>query len=555
MADENDFKTPQLVITNAGLAAAQVATPVGPWIHISKFQIGSAFGYTPTRADQDINGELLFEGEPLTYKYIGDNTLDIVCRLPAEAGPFEFGEVALWLEEGPLFAKAAFATPQIKYSSLGTNVLSTYTFNCLLKLDQAVAVFKIDTNCLPPDIWEVDFWSDVYPAGVSANPDIPAILVREPDANGNASLIMQASPVLWSMAGNYHAVARGTVVGATTTTVDFARSELENVGPSALMNEYVLSFADGYLRACTSVANVGGSVRFTFTAPVPIAAPVGSKVLINSMLTNQTLLQITGGAQGSAIIKGKSVSIELSIDRAAALARSITFDVAGTYEFVVPDGVNFLYLDGGGAGAGGAGAGGGFAASNWPYPEPYATTYRGGGGGGGGGAGVTTTVTVLAVTPGETIFITVGKGGDGGAGGLPGNNGENGQNGSSTTLVGSFGTFNLSGGTGGVFGGGWGPPSDRTGDGGSGGLPGGVGGIDGAVGSAGGPGGTSAFGGGGSGGRGATGNSTTFQGASGEPGSGNSSGGGGGGSVYDNTSRDKGGDGGDGSDGIASLSW
>lgn len=552
---ENDFKTPQLIITDVGLAAAQLATPVGPFIHISKFQIGSAFGYTPTRNDQSINGELLFEGEPLSYKYLGDNTLNIICRLPAEAGPFEFGEVALFLEQGPMFAKAAFATPQIKYSSLGTNVLSTYTFNCLLKLDQAVAVFKINTNCLPPDIWEVDFWSDVYPSGISANPDIPSILVREPDVNGNATLITQASDVLWSMAGNYHTVARATVMGATTTTVDFAQSELVNVDPGTLLNEYVLTFADGYMRACASEVNVGSNIRFTLTAPLPLAPPVGSKVLINSMLTNQTRLNITGGATGSAIIKGSSVSIELSIDRAAALARSALFDSAGEYDFVVPPGVNFLYLDGGSAGAGGGGAGGGFSQSDWPYPDPNGSAYRGGGGGGGGGAGVTTTVTVLPVQPGETVRVTVGAAGIGGLGGAPGNNGLAGSNGGNTTLTGSFGTFTLVGGTGGSGGGGNGAPSGRTGDGGTGGAPGGTGGIDGLVGAAGGPGGTSSFGSGGSGGRGATGNNATLQGASGTPGTGNASGGGGGGAVYVRTSTDRGGDGGDGTPGIVSLTW
>src|SRR6478609_10344629 len=148
-----DFTTPQLIITTAGMAAATVAKPTGPFIEIVSFKIGSAFGYMPTPSDTDINGELLFQGAPLTYKYVGDNTLDIVCRLPADSGPFQFGEVALFLPGDVMFAKAAFADLQIKYSSLGTNVLSTYTFNCLLKLAQAVAVFKISTVCKPPDIW------------------------------------------------------------------------------------------------------------------------------------------------------------------------------------------------------------------------------------------------------------------------------------------------------------------------------------------------------------------------------------------------------------------
>jgi len=552
------FQTPQLIITTAGLAAASVATPTGPFIEIDKFQIGSAYGYTPQKTDTSINGDLLFEGAPLTYKYVGDNTLDIVCRLPVDAGPFQFGEVALFLTGGVMFAKAAFADPQIKYSSLGTNVLSTYTFNCLLKLDQSVAVFKINTNCLPPDIWEVDLWSDVYPSGISANPDIPAILVREPDVYGNSTLITKASDVHWSMAGNYRAVNQGTVVASTTTSIDFAQSELINVNPGTLANEYVIETADGYLRACSSEVFVGSNIRFNLTAPLPVAPPVGSKIILNSMLTNQTRLIIEGSASGSAIIKGSSVHMNLAITPGAALARSQTWKTAGIYQFTVPDDVHFLYLDGGGAGAGGGGAGGGWPTSDWPYTsEPgwtNAQAYLAGGGGGGGGAGHSETSLVIPVNPGEIVTIVIGAKGLGGAGGAPGNNGIDGTDGGATTISGSFGTITLPGGTGGGAGAGYGLPSGQTGAGGPPGLPGGFFGIDGHVGCAGGNGGTSPFGAGGPGGRGATAGPGN-KGADGGDGSDNSSGGGGGGAVYIATSTNTGGDGGDGTDGFANLRW
>lgn len=552
-----DFQTPQLIITNVGLAAAQVATPTGPFIEIDSFKIGSAYGYTPTRDDQDINGELLYQGAPLTYKYVGDNTLDIVCRLPAEAGPFQFGEVALFLSGGAMFAKAAFADLQIKYSSLGTNVLSTYTFNCLLRLDQAVAVFKINTNCLPPDIWEVDKWSDVYPPALSANPDIPSILVHEPDANGNATLITRSTDNQWSVAGNYHWVGTGTVVAATTTSLDFNASEISNVSTTSLANEYVVETPDGYLRSVSAVTTVGGSLRFTLNDALPAVQPVGAKIALNSMQTNQTLVQLSGDAVGQAIIKGKTVTLNVTLDKQSIASRSQTWTTAGTYTFVVPADTHFIYPDMVGAGGGGAGAGGGDSSADFPHYSDYSTNpgYRGGGGGGGGGAGTPISGQAVPVTPGETVTVVIGQHGVGGVGGAPGNSGQNGTAGTATTITGSFGTITAAGGQGGTGGDGYGAPSGFTGGGGKGGSVGGGSGIDGLVGCAGGDGGTSPHGTGGAGGRGATGNSITHLGAPGENGSGNGSGGGGAGSVYVYTSTDSGGTGGNGTDGYLNLTW
>ena len=284
-----DFTAPQLIVTDVGVAEASVATPTGPFIEIGSFKIGSAYGYTPLPTDTDINGDLLYEGEPLTYKYVGNNTLDIVCRIPTAAGPFQFGEVALFLTGGAMFAKAAFAEPQIKYSSLGTNVLSTYTFNCLLKLEQSVAVFQVNTNCLPPDIWEVDHWSDVYPPALSANPGIPSILVRELDPKGDSTLIYQASDTHWTVGTNYESIYKGACLSGSTTTVVIATSALDSVLSvhelvSSTAKEYVIENSAGYLRAVSTavLSSDATTLTFTFTTAFPTAFSSGNQVWIST---------------------------------------------------------------------------------------------------------------------------------------------------------------------------------------------------------------------------------------------------------------------------------
>lgn len=148
--------------------------------------------------------------------------------------------------------------------------------------------------------------------------------------------------------------------------------------------------------------------------------------------------------------------------------------------FTVPPGVTTVYVS---AAAGGGGGGGGAGSSVASNP----------GGGGGGGAGRSTYRQPVSVTPGDTIAVSVGRGGAAGNGST--GNGSSGGAGVAT----SFGDLiTLAGGGGG--GGGTG----ATGAGGAGGTPGGQWGGDAQVANTGGNGGNGGggpFGTGGGGGR------------------------------------------------------
>jgi type II secretory pathway pseudopilin PulG len=205
--------------------------------------------------------------------------------------------------------------------------------------------------------------------------------------------------------------------------------------------------------------------------------------------------------------------------------RVVVFDRPGTYTWVVPPGVERIWVTGTGAGGGGGGGAGG---SNDA-------------GGGGGGSGAACIEAPLRVVPGETLTITVGVGGAGGAGGGVGGAGGAGGAGGNTVISGSIsGTLLIlyggSGGYGGVVGvGGAGGAGGGAGGGvggaggAGGGGGGGVGGAGGVgsfcLGGAGGGGGGGYFGVGGAGG----GFYGRFVGGAGGVGSG---GGGGGGSSY-----------------------
>lgn len=300
--------TPQLLISAAGLAAANKASPTGPFISIVSFSIGDGFGYTPQVTDTGLNGALLYSGIPTSYSYAGDGTMDIMCVIPADAGPFNFGEVALYLPGGVMFAKAVFDTQQTKYSSLGTNISSTYTFNCLLKLSQGPAIISVTTNNgIPPAVWEVSHWSDVYPPNLSANPAIPMIIVQDlSPVLADATLLVQASSTQWTISNNYDFLQTAIVVNSTLTTVDAAATSFSLGTLNYTTGQLVLRFADGYMRSVNSVTASGSNYRFTLN-PQPLLNPqVANSVFDLFLVSSDTALYVqngTGAGQNPNIVK------------------------------------------------------------------------------------------------------------------------------------------------------------------------------------------------------------------------------------------------------------
>jgi hypothetical protein len=306
MSSVSPETTPLLLVTNAGLAAASVAKPEGPYIHIVGFQIGSGYGYTPTANQTAIQGNLLYSATPTSYQSIGNNTLDILCEIPPTAGPFQFGEVALFLGDAndeysassPLFAIAVFDTPQTKFSSLGTNVISSYALNCLLKLQQSTAVFQINTT-EQVAVYNIFQWSDVYPPEVSANPNVPIYLVKELDEYGDSTILQNSTLTEWSVGSSYSRYNSGLsgitaqggylVANSSTSWVEVASSHLHTQDLTSVNRRYLVQTPDGFFRSVSSVVVSGSNYRFNLNvtndgtynnSPLINAPEIGSTIII-----------------------------------------------------------------------------------------------------------------------------------------------------------------------------------------------------------------------------------------------------------------------------------
>lgn len=304
-----------------------------------------------------------------------------------------------------------------------------------------------------------------------------------------------------SMVGGY-----GVDYQRPTDGTDPLAKPIERDKFNSLMNEVTASIGE--------IQQYGFPIWSAGMAPYPISAQVihQGKVWRNSVANNTA----EPGTTTSGWVDPSSGGLQ-------------RFTASGT--FVVPDGVSLVYVSGAGGGGGG---GGGAGSSNGDYS----------GGGGGGGAGRSTVKQAIAVTPGQSIPVTIGAAGTAGSGSIFSATG--GGSGSATT----FGSLlTLAGGAGGGGG------NASTGGGGAGGAPGGQWGGDAQIANTGGNGGNGGggpFGTAGGGGRAGQGSGAV---AAGTAAFGYGVGGAGGGGNYSTVAGRSGAAGMPGMPGILIIEW
>ena len=271
-------------VTDAGLVAAATAAKKGIQIVIQTFKLGSGYNYTPSGTESSLKGSVLYEDVITQYTDLADGTLLVTCTVSVQAGPFDFGEVGIFTADGLLFALTAFPQLQTKYSSLGSNVNSTYTFNCHLKLGQSVAVFNLVTqgssasNTAIEPIKYVSRWSDVLTPSQMLNTNSKQLAVAEVDNKGDYATLIQTDDGVtqgWSIQSNFFAFPSRPAIetvdsGKTFITVSEATwksmvvGPLENTVAQAAKFSLIVESAGNLFRAA-NVSLLGTSVKLAFT--------------------------------------------------------------------------------------------------------------------------------------------------------------------------------------------------------------------------------------------------------------------------------------------------
>lgn len=260
------------IITDVGLDRAAQANEKGMSITIGKFVLGSAYGYTPLVSDTKIHGDYLYESNPVDYKYMGNKTVRITCTIPQEAGPFQWGEVGIYLDTGELFALIALPQLQSKYSSIENDLSNTLTFYCYLTLSYSNVSITLDYGDSPLSIVEIIDAYKFSEVKIPKETDQSAqeVIVHETTPLQDSTLLVRSTQNRWTVASGYHIVySHLTPVASTTSYLEFDASSASRYAPNKrdavdAQGVWLAQFADGTFCTFRSVEYIENTRRLRF---------------------------------------------------------------------------------------------------------------------------------------------------------------------------------------------------------------------------------------------------------------------------------------------------
>ena len=249
----------QFVITNAGIAAAAVATGGGPKIEITSYKIGTAVAYTPVVGDTALHGTVLHTAAPSNYAVLSANTVQYMLTMDDTVGDFSFGEIGLYLVDGTLFALGSLTQVQQKLKTNGSTPGNIISIDARLNFSQLSAIieFPITTllNGVIPEISSIDLMTP--PAISQAN----CYIVHSGDDSGAPIFAMRSNDYEWRF--NTHNTLR-IAAGVVGTGQDVDSAAINGAGTGYHVND-VLTFVGGTFSVAgqVTVVTVDGSGAIT----------------------------------------------------------------------------------------------------------------------------------------------------------------------------------------------------------------------------------------------------------------------------------------------------
>ena len=301
----------EATITDVGITSIIHTGSEGPQINVNGFRIGSdsiAEGAHALPGDTDVDN-FVYQGlsSQIKYTIIDTDTVMWTVMLDTSVGNFDVGNIGITLEDGTLFAKAAYPTKSSKYmSNPPTTVGNVKIFKILMRLANVAGMINLtiiestDSNVpevptelnLPPALSSL---YDLYMVDNHTQIGVPTTALR---LNGNWFHIP-------------HRINPGQGQGVITTSPAKFDSSAPALGPVCYNNSTELfSAADGINTATTLVG-----IRTSTFEITTIGLVLGTVCGVSGSMTPNTLYYVgTGVHAGSlvTVVTGNPIAIAVS---------------------------------------------------------------------------------------------------------------------------------------------------------------------------------------------------------------------------------------------------
>lgn len=261
------------VLTEAGQNAISAASPTGPRVVITGFRLGDddTTPATATGVGASLVGSLVFQGPVTSYSYFDANTIQVNLEIPALAGPFQYGEVVLDLEDGTVLARFSYGSLRTKVESSTTGYANVTTIKALLRIAEGVHVFEFPPS-VQQTILEVDTLQVLQTP--QDHPNNPVVLVSETNDYQEGIQVFRNSSTLWNLTNYYKLGVASITAAPNATTIVSSLFALLSLAPSGMRGRYVIQTQGGYLRSITSISGTSAI----------LAQPLNTTILIGQLV-------------------------------------------------------------------------------------------------------------------------------------------------------------------------------------------------------------------------------------------------------------------------------
>lgn len=269
----------QIAITDIGTNAAIAVMEGGYKLSVATFKLGDAFGYTPLQSDTALHGATVYTAA--ITEIIKTNPKEVTFKvvLGSNVGPFNYGEIGLYLATGELFALVTLDTLRSKQATTGADKGDTFRINIPITLDNVLESIEFtEVSVVQTELAEVES-VNALPEANSAPAN--TYLITNTHQKRRTVAVSAALNNKWYFL-DYNPLVEGVVTASTPGVVTFTFNG--NLPTMNLVGDYILQGSSGSLvsqavLALTMVAN--SDTQYTFTYDVSVVGfALGSTVQV-----------------------------------------------------------------------------------------------------------------------------------------------------------------------------------------------------------------------------------------------------------------------------------
>lgn len=287
-------------LTNYGIAQLQAG--VIPLV-ISKYELGTSYGYSPLMDATGLQGELLYSGIPTEPIIIDANTIKYVIGLGYSLGDFAFGEIALYDETDQCVATAVSDVPIAKQK------YSSRKYGNSLVLDIYISITGTNYYAWVDELTSSNEFGipvlqsiDALPPPSESSPNF--YIISSPSSNASSSLAYCTNKGLWNFdTYQYDSTKQFTITGGSYNSITFDTNSLSSEDLEKLTSSYygecLIQFgASNLAGTCRVIQRTITSKNTTtviFKTPVAVIPNEGDKVMVftrNTKSVSDSILPI-----------------------------------------------------------------------------------------------------------------------------------------------------------------------------------------------------------------------------------------------------------------------